>query len=153
MIRDKKPLIKKRRSHFTNLLNAGTTSPVLFPSCDSDYDTSCLNDLGYHINEQLDLSQMVSKITIAANWALASLNRRTKCAGGFQYDTYTMLFNQLVLSRILTYSCIRGHSEFPVHSNCCNEVFPWSWHLMSVWRDGMGPSPSRNKVLYYQVLA
>ena len=31
-------------SHFSNLLNAGTTSPVVFPSCDSDYDTSCLND-------------------------------------------------------------------------------------------------------------
>ena len=49
MIRDKKTSDKEEvlntwRSHFSNLLNAGTTSPVSFPSCNSDYDTSCLND-------------------------------------------------------------------------------------------------------------
>ena len=32
------------RSHFSSFLNAGTTLPVPSPSCDSDYDTSWLND-------------------------------------------------------------------------------------------------------------
>ena len=75
--------------------------------------TSEYRYLGYHINEHLDISQTVGRIIIAANRALVSLNHRTKCAGGFHYDTYTMLFNQLVLSRILVYSCIWGHREFP----------------------------------------
>ena len=73
--------------------------------------TSEYRYLGYHINELLDLSQAVSKIFSAANRALALLNHRTKCAGGFHYDTYTMLFNQLVLSRVLIHIHVFGATE------------------------------------------
>ena len=35
-----------------------------------------------------------------------------RCAGGFHFETYSLLFTQLVQSKILTNACIWGHKDY-----------------------------------------
>ena len=46
-----------------------------------------------------------------ANQALALLNHRAGFCGVFHFNTYSMLFNQLVQSIIMCNACIWGHAE------------------------------------------
>ena len=57
------------------------------------------------------MESALSHVLNKAHRALALLNHRAKCIGGFHYNTYTMLFNQLVTSQILPTACIWGHKN------------------------------------------
>ena len=45
------------------------------------------------------------------NRALALLNLRVRACGGLHFNTYSLLFNQLVQSIIMCNACIWGHTE------------------------------------------
>ena len=65
--------------------------------------------LGFILDEHLCMEPALSHFTKKAHRALALLNHRTTCIGGFHFDTYSLLFNQLVSSIIMPYACIWGH--------------------------------------------
>ena len=64
------------------------------------YSTSQYKYLGLLLNEHLDWNVSIEGIHVIskANRALALLNHRMRVVGGFQFRTYTLLFNQLVQS-------------------------------------------------------
>ena len=68
--------------------------------------------LGLYINEHLDWSETLEHIVSNAQKALTLLNHSTRCAGGFHFETYSLLFTQLVQSKILTNACIWGHKDY-----------------------------------------
>ena len=41
-----------------------------------------------------------------------TLNHSTRCACGFRFETYSLLFTQLVQSKILTNACIWGYNDY-----------------------------------------
>ena len=47
-----------------------------------------------------------------ANWALALLNHRMRATGGFHFQTYTLLFNQLEQPIIMTNARFWGHRAY-----------------------------------------
>ena len=67
--------------------------------------------LGCPIDEHLSLEPALSYTFKKANRALALLNHRSKCIGGFHFDTYSLLFNQLVSSIVMPNAGIWGHHK------------------------------------------
>ena len=65
--------------------------------------------LGFILDEHLCMEPALSHLMKKAHRALALLNHRATCIGGFHFDTYSLLFNQLVSSIIMPYACIWGH--------------------------------------------
>ena len=57
------------------------------------------------------MESALSHVLNKAHRALALLNHRAKCIGGFHYNTYTMLFNQLVTSQILPTAGHKNHNK------------------------------------------
>ena len=73
--------------------------------------------LGLYINEHLDWSETLEYVVNNAQKALTLFNHSTRCAGGFHFETYSLLFTQLIQPIILTNACIWGHKEYGrVHS-------------------------------------
>ncbi len=71
--------------------------------------------LGININEFLNWEDSLRSIVIKAQRALAGLNCKTKCLGGFHFSTYTRLFEALVLPII--------HYSANVWGNKCSDRF------------------------------
>lgn len=67
--------------------------------------------LGLLLTEHLEWEKAIEEIYRKANRALALLNHRARSCGGFHFNTYSMLFNQLVQSIIMCNACIWGHTE------------------------------------------
>ena len=67
--------------------------------------------LGLVLTKHLDRGKAIEEIHTKANRALALLNHRARSCGGLHFNTYSMLFNQLVHSIVMCNSCIWGHTE------------------------------------------
>ena len=67
--------------------------------------------LGLLLMEHLEWDKAIEEMHKKANRALALLNLRVRACGGLQFNTYSMLFNQLVQSIIMCNACIWGHTE------------------------------------------
>ena len=67
--------------------------------------------LGLILTEHLEWDRALDEIHRKANRTLALLNHRARSCGGFHFNIYSMLFNQLVHSIILCNACIWGHTE------------------------------------------
>lgn len=63
------------------------------------------------LTEHLEWEKAIDEIHRKSNRALALLNHRAKMCGGFHFNTYSMLFNQLVQSMIMCNACIWGHTD------------------------------------------
>ena len=59
--------------------------------------------LGVFFNEFLDVSQSIAHVATSARKALSCIIARSKFLGGLMYNTYTQLFNSLVLP-VIDYS-------------------------------------------------
>lgn len=100
--------------HFRRRLRSKPRSSVTFTF--QDYEilyTSQYKYLGLLLHEHLDWNVSVEGIIHKANRALALLNHRMRATGGFHFETYTLLFTQLVQPIIMTNACIWGHKVLP----------------------------------------
>lgn len=103
-------LTKTNVMHFRKKLKTKPRCPFVFKLGNQDIEyTSEYKYLGLPIDEHLTLEPALSHTLKKANRALALLNHRAKCIGGFHFDSYSFLFNQLVSSIILPNACIWGH--------------------------------------------
>ena len=75
--------------------------------------------LGLVLTEHLDWGKAIEEIHTKANRALALLNHRARSCGGLHFNTYSMLFNQLVHSIVMCNSCICLNLDII----CINETF------------------------------
>ena len=96
----RKKLRSKQRSEYNFLFNSEKIEYA------SEYKY-----LGLTLTEHLDWSNAIEEIHKKANRALALLNHRARMCGGFHFDTYSMLFKQLVQPIIMCNASIWGHTE------------------------------------------
>ena len=67
--------------------------------------------LGLLLTEHLEWDIALQEVQKKASRALALLNIRARVCGGFHFNTYSMLFNQLVQPIIMCNACIWGHTD------------------------------------------
>ena len=100
--------------HFRKRLKRKPRSSVIFTFQGNEIVyTSQYKYLGLLLDEHLDWTVSVEVILHKANRALALLHHRMRVTGGFRFETYTLLFKQLVQPITMTNTCIWGHKVFP----------------------------------------
>ena len=100
VIHFRKKLRSKQRSEFKFLFNSEEIEYA------GEYKY-----LGLTLTEHLDWGSAIEEIHRKANRALALLNHRARRCGGFHFNTYSMLFKQLVQPIIMCNASIWGHTE------------------------------------------
>ena len=108
-------IAKTKVVHFRKRLRSRTRSDYHFAFNNQVIEYSeHYKYLGLLFTEHLDWGKALEEIHRKANRALALLNHRARACGGLHFNTYSMLFNQLVHSIIMCNACIWGHSESKV---------------------------------------
>ena len=101
---------KTKVIHFRNKRHSCSTFEFKCGNLSLDY-CSEYKYLGFWINQHLDISLTLQKVSLASRKSLACLIAKAKTVGGFPYDTFYYLYHSLV-APILDYSsCIWGYEE------------------------------------------